>query len=107
VFARLSGGKVAMFDRRNYCLVFANTGGAAKGMTLRTSGGEKYGPFDINSKETAEVELGGFKALREAGKLKIAATCEDRAKRRYFGEAQINLNSKKVCLLHLEPVSAE
>ncbi len=103
VFARLIGGKLAVFDWRNYELVLANVGGNARNVTISVSptGKEKYGPFDINSMETTEFRLRHLYQILNSRTLKITARCEDDDGRRYTGEAELEVGSKAVRLFHL------
>ena len=103
VTARLLGGKLAIFDWRNYNLVVANTGGNAKSVTISVSptGPEKYGPFDIRAFETAEFTLRHLYRILDSRALKITARCEDDDGRRYVGDAELEVGSKRVRVLRL------
>ena len=108
VFTRLIGGKLAVFDWRNYMLVFANTGGAAKDVeiSMSTAGDEWYGPFDISAMETKEVAMRHFYRILNSKVLKIALRCEDEEGRKYAGEVELRPNSNTIRVFRLTMADA-
>ena len=105
VSTRMIGGKLAVFDWRNYVLVLANTGGQAKRVTISesTASQEKYGPFDIDSLETNEIGLRHFYRILNSKVLKVRARCEDQDGRRYTGEVELGPNTKAIRVFKLVP----
>ena len=103
VFLRMIGGRLAVFDWRNCMLVLANTGGAAKKVTLSLSTADKetYGPIDINALENTEIELRHLYRILNTKNLKVVAKCEDAEGRQYSGEIEIEPNTKSVRIFTL------
>jgi hypothetical protein len=105
-FARVTGTKLGVFDWRNCELILANTGGRAVGMTVTISaeGRWSYGPIDIDSMETAEIELRSFSKISRSKALGIEVQCEDEDGRRYVGRAELQPASKAVRIFELAPL---
>ena len=108
-FTRLTGRKLGVFDWRNYELILANTGGKAVGMTVSISevGSWSYGPIDIGSMETTEIDLHNFSKIERSKNLKVELRCEDAEGRAYTGRVELEPNSKSVRIFVLEPAKAE
>ena len=107
VSARLAGGKLAVFDWRSYVLVFTNLGGTARRVTISvsTAEGERYGPFDVDARETKEVELRHFRRILRSGVLNVRARCEDEEGKKYVGDVELRPNTKAVRVFKLVPVT--
>jgi len=68
---------------------------------------EWYGPFDINTLETREVELYHFNKIRNTKVLKIEVKCEDEDGRKYTGEVELSPGSKAVRIFKLAAAGAK
>lgn len=108
VFTRLTGRKVGVFDWRNYELILANTGGRAVGMTVTISAEGKwsFGPIDINSMETTEIELRNFSKIAQSNALIIEVRCEDEDGKGYAGRVELKPDSKAVRIFELTGAQA-
>lgn len=105
VFTRQTGRKAGVFDWRNYELILANTGGRAVGMTVTilAEGKWSFGPLDVDSMETTEIDLHDFSKIEKARALKIEVKCEDADGRGYSGTAELQRSSKSVRVFELAP----
>ena len=101
VFVR-SAAKNPPADWRSSELMFTNMGGrACHVMVFSPESKEWYGPFDINTMETAEVGLRSFSRIKDPKTFRFTLRCEDEDGRRYGGGAELALGSRAVRVLKL------
>jgi hypothetical protein len=92
------GGAKVLVDMRTYRLVVTNSGGDCHALTVSVylPGGEKktIKPCDVGKGERVEVDLGIYKELGTARKLKVELECSDVDGRELAGLQSVPLEGK-------------